>query len=631
MRLLKNIRVGLSLLFFAMTLLIFVDVPDFVSPYANKAFLWFQFIPSLLSFVQVATLASAGFIVVLLLTLLFGRLYCSTICPLGTLMDVAIWIRRRIRAIRENKQTSQPLYSQGGSFSMLSGRPEKAGRFSLVRYALLVLAVLTPLLNSLLLINLLDPFSLAGKMFATLFRPLYLMGFNITLMARSLFDTTVPKEVYVWNGTVFLLIFNLLLFSGIILLALLKDRWYCNVICPVGALLGLVSKISVFRLRVLDSSCTGCGTCLKVCKGRCIDPDTFRIEDTTCVKCFNCVSVCDPGAIGFRFAGVGKVLGSDRQTDDPGVRFNAGNEDYGSQEGNGGRGFRNIGRREPSGSCKETGDKGFRNIAGSGSLNPETRIDQAAHGFSRRHFFRTLITGVTGASGVFLTPSFKGDATFRMTLPASPRDFLKTAFTGSGAGSVPLNPENPGLQPGGQPVSSGPVPGASSPGPVTPPGSIGISHFTDFCTSCHRCISNCPARVLQPSLFEYGLTGVFQPKLDFHIGYCHHECNTCLQVCPTGAITSLELSEKKRVKIGCAVFIRNLCIVTAQRRRCGLCAAKCPVKAIRLIPYLGDLALPEVTDSLCTGCGACEFICPVRPDRAITVDPLMLHRRLGSS
>jgi ferredoxin len=62
-----------------------------------------------------------------------------------------------------------------------------------------------------------------------------------------------------------------------------------------------------------------------------------------------------------------------------------------------------------------------------------------------------------------------------------------------------------------------------------------------------------------------------------------------------------------------------------------LCAAKCPVKTIRLIPYLGNLGIPEVIEDKCTGCGACEHVCPVRPDRAIIIEPLAVHQIITGS
>ena len=84
----------------------------------------------------------------------------------------------------------------------------------------------------------------------------------------------------------------------------------------------------------------------------------------------------------------------------------------------------------------------------------------------------------------------------------------------------------------------------------------------------------------------------------------------------------------KTIRIIIALFIRNLCLVHTERRSCGMCAAGCREKAIRLVPWLGDLVIPDVDDQKCTGCGACEYVCPVRPQSAIVVEALAEHQML---
>ena len=98
---LKTFRVGVSILFFALIALLFLDFRNIVAPSVAGGLLYLQFVPSLLQFVNAATLGAAGFIVIVILTVLFGRVYCSTLCPLGTLQDVIGFVARKKRKRRD--------------------------------------------------------------------------------------------------------------------------------------------------------------------------------------------------------------------------------------------------------------------------------------------------------------------------------------------------------------------------------------------------------------------------------------------------------------------------------------------------------------------------------------------------
>jgi len=162
--------------------------------------------------------------------------------------------------------------------------------------------------------------------------------------------------------------------------------------------------------------------------------------------------------------------------------------------------------------------------------------------------------------------------------------------------------------------------------PVTPPGSLSIRNFTHNCTACSLCVSACPSDVLQPSFNEYGLTGMMQPHMDYHTGYCNFECIRCTEVCPTGSILPVPEDEKKRIQMGIAKFVKENCIVETEKTDCGACSEHCPTKAVKMVPYEeGDLLIPEVTDDICVGCGACEFACPTTPFKAIYIDGHSIH------
>jgi ferredoxin-type protein NapF len=161
--------------------------------------------------------------------------------------------------------------------------------------------------------------------------------------------------------------------------------------------------------------------------------------------------------------------------------------------------------------------------------------------------------------------------------------------------------------------------------PVTPPGSVSQHHFTRACTACHLCVSACPTGVLQPSLFEYGLAGMMQPFMDYDVDFCNYECTRCSEICPNGAILPLTAEEKLTTQIGVVRFEKHNCIVHTDGTACGSCSEHCPTQAVKMVPYIGELTIPEIIPDICIGCGACEYACPVTPYKAIVVDGHLEH------
>lgn len=458
-----------------------------------------QFMPAFVALVTGATALGLGCLAVLLLTLAFGRVYCSTLCPLGLLQDavarVARWLPWRHRP--------------------LPYRPA----VNWLRYGVLTVAILV-ILGGVPVITYAhgDPYSNFGRIVSGLIRPLLAALNNLlvipagALRLHALYRVEVP-----WPGPGILVpaTVMLLLVAG---LAAWRERIYCNTLCPVGIGLGLVARRAAFRLTIDREACTKCASCLRACKAQCLDLRAGVIDASRCVVCFNCLSACPEQGLGFEFAWARTPAGTE-PAPLPGVAASAGP--------------------------------------------------------TRRAFL---------AGSLALAP-----AVLRAAIPLTPA----------------------------------PAPRA----PVAPPGAGGTGRFLARCTACQLCVSACLTGVLRPAAGEYGFEGFMKPRLDFEKSFCNYDCRRCGEACPTGAIVDLPLADKQLASIGVARFNQELCVVETEGTDCAACSEHCPTKAVETVPFRDNLRLPQVDAALCIGCGACEYACPVRPQRAITVEARPVHTR----
>ena len=158
--------------------------------------------------------------------------------------------------------------------------------------------------------------------------------------------------------------------------------------------------------------------------------------------------------------------------------------------------------------------------------------------------------------------------------------------------------------------------------PIRPPGALGEAEFISRCTRCGACIGACLTGGLQPAFLETGFEGMWTPVLVGRLGGCEAECNLCGKVCNTQAIRYFPLDEKKKLKMGKAVIDRDLCLAWKEERVCYLCDEVCPCGAIGFVREANAaFDKPKVLADKCTGCGLCEWKCPVEPP-AIYVIPL---------
>ena len=272
---LKAIRRALALLFFVPLCLAFGilahDSPGALFSLPAKV----QLVPVILS----GSVAAVSSIVAL--TLLFGRVYCSVICPLGVAQDVMARLGARNR---------------------YSYRPEKKW----LRRVSLVLFIAAFALGIPLLFGVLEPYSIFGRVAATTLMPLGQVGKDILGGSADAGNGLPVSAFRTWKTGVAPFLVTVSTFAVIAFIALKTGRTWCNTLCPVGTALGIFARFSLFRPRINGNSCTGCGRCARVCKAACIDAQAGVIDADRCVSCFNCISACNRNSITYSISKPGK-------------------------------------------------------------------------------------------------------------------------------------------------------------------------------------------------------------------------------------------------------------------------------------------------------------------------------------
>jgi polyferredoxin len=277
---LRIFRIIVAILSLALIILAFFDYEGKWSSSFFRSILFLQFVPSFLQFVHFPSIFATGFILVILLTFLFGRVYCSWICPLGILQDGL----RKLKPHKRKRRNRYKFY--------------KTNKW--LKYSVLTLSFVSILFGSAFFLRFVDPYSLFGKLIYQLGSPVVIGANNLVFNILQYMGNYSLKPLPFPSFHLWVFVFSIGVLGILIFLVFWRGRVYCTEWCPVGTLLGVVSKFSIFKLQISENSCTSCGLCARNCKAGCIETKLKTIDFERCVGCFNCLSICTTQAIVFR-------------------------------------------------------------------------------------------------------------------------------------------------------------------------------------------------------------------------------------------------------------------------------------------------------------------------------------------
>lgn len=222
---------------------------------------------------------------VLLFTMIAGRFFCSTLCPMGATLDVTDRIICSPKSGKRQNSETVP------------------ASLKYVKYQILVF-ILGAALMGISPVFLASPLSLITRFYGLILYPsLGFLGQKILTLIRPLADHfDIPSLVYAQMATPRFALqwFNVLLFGAIFACALRTPRFWCRYLCPSGAVFALFSQRPLWR-RQVSQECIQCGLCRKKCPMNAIGVDPFTTDHGECIVCETCVRVCPTQAI--RFSG----------------------------------------------------------------------------------------------------------------------------------------------------------------------------------------------------------------------------------------------------------------------------------------------------------------------------------------
>ncbi len=265
---LRTTRILLATLFFAGITLLFLD-------FTGVLHHWLGWLAKVQALEAVLALNVVVIVALVALTLVFGRIYCSVICPLGVMQDIFGWFGKKAKKNRY-------------SFSK-----EKKW----LRYSMLGIFLVALVAHIGLLAQLLAPYSAFGRIMTMIFQPLWKMGNNLLASVAESMDSYAFYTVDVWMKSLPVLIVAGVTLILLFVLAWRNGRTYCNTVCPVGTALSFLARFSFLKVNFDKEKCRNCSLCSKNCKAACIDYKNHTVDYSRCVACGDCLKSCKFGAL----------------------------------------------------------------------------------------------------------------------------------------------------------------------------------------------------------------------------------------------------------------------------------------------------------------------------------------------
>ena len=298
---LRKIRTLLAAVVFVGITLLFLD-------FTGTLHTWLGWLAKIQLLPAVMALNVVVIVALAVLTLVFGRIYCSVICPLGILQDLLARLRRK-----KNK------YSYSKEVRWL-------------RYPVLALFIVAALAGVGSLFQLLAPYSAFGRIATMVLQPLWMLGNNVLAFLAERADSYAFYTVDVWMKSLPVFVVALVTLVLLVVLAWRGGRTYCNTICPVGTVLSLLARYSWLKVSFNEEKCHNCSMCSRNCKAACIDYKTHTVDYSRCVVCGNCIDSCKFGALKYK-ASPSPSQGGDVQIPDKPLSASSSNQTSPPSEG----------------------------------------------------------------------------------------------------------------------------------------------------------------------------------------------------------------------------------------------------------------------------------------------------------
>ncbi len=274
---LRKIRIALATVMFIGITLLFLD-------FTGTMHHWVSWMPKIQFLEAVLALNVVVIVALLVLTLVFGRIYCSVICPLGIMQDLFGWLGKKAK---KNRYT----YS----------KQKHALRMAFFTFMLILIV-----LGGGTIVQLLAPYSAFGRICTNLLQPVYMAGNNVLAAIAEHYDSYAFYHTNVWMRALPSLIISIVTLGILAVLAWRNGRTYCNTLCPVGTALSVFAKFSWLKVHFDVDKCKNCSLCTKNCKAACIDYKTHTVDPLRCVVCGDCIKSCKFGALKYGHGGNGQ-------------------------------------------------------------------------------------------------------------------------------------------------------------------------------------------------------------------------------------------------------------------------------------------------------------------------------------